>query len=147
MRQLQTIAGRLVVANLSIVAGACILLGTLAVVNRGNVTALGLRQQMEMEYQAVITSFDGQARTAATLSAAMSKIPAIEDAILHEDQAALAALLGDAFDAVKAQGIDTWTITKPPGVAFYRPHNPRLFDDDVTVRRRMVVKAYRPESR
>jgi methyl-accepting chemotaxis protein len=142
MRHLHTIAGRLVIAILSIVAGACALLGTLAVVNQSESTALGLRQQMEIEYQSVITSFEAEGRLTSAVSAALSRIPAVGDAIEHDDRTALATLLGDAFVAVKAQGVNTWTISKPPGIAIYRPHNATLFGDDLTARRKMIVKAY-----
>ncbi|HXP97069.1 MAG TPA: methyl-accepting chemotaxis protein [Telmatospirillum sp.] len=142
MRHLHTIAGRLVVAILTIIAGTCALLGTLALVNQNKITALGLRQQMEIQYQGVLTSFESEGQKALAVSAAMSRLSAIGDAAIGEDRPALAALLGDAFAAAKMQGVDTWTVSKPPGVVILRIHNPGLFGDDLTARRRTIAKAY-----
>jgi methyl-accepting chemotaxis protein len=142
MNYFHSISGRLMLAILSIVAGVCVLLGTLAVVNQSQSTSLGLRQQMEMEYEAVLGAFEGEGRRVAAVSAVMSKLAAVQDGVTNEDRPALSVLLADSFAAVKVLGIDTINITKPPGISVFRPHNPPVFGDDVTKRRRMVSQAY-----
>ena len=53
----------------------------------------------------------------------------------------LAALLGDAMKAMKAQGIPLITFQPPPAIVLYRVHAPKVFGDDISARRTTVVEA------
>ncbi len=142
MRNIHSISGRLVIAIALIAAAACSVLGVLAVFQHGKITTLALREQMDLQYHSVIASFEGEERKAAAVSAVLSKIPALRQALVEEDRTALATLLLDGLAAAKAHGVDLETFTKPPGIVVFRSHTPKVFGDDVTARRRMIAQVY-----
>ncbi|MDR3518520.1 MAG: methyl-accepting chemotaxis protein [Azospirillaceae bacterium] len=142
MFQVHSIAARLVVSVVLISAGACAVLGALAIAKQNDVTGLALTREMQVEYQSVVSSFDSDARTASAAANLIANLPPIQDALAQNDRDALGVLLSHAAGAVKAQGIATLSFTIPPGVTAYRVHDPKAFGDDVSQRRRTVALAY-----
>ena len=141
MFKIRSIAARLILAIALTVAVACGILGTFSIVQQRALTRLALDQQLKLQYDSVIAAVDYEGRAALAVSSVVAAIPAVADALAKEDRDGLAALLGDAMKALKAQGIPLITFQKAPGKVIYRVHEPKIFGDDISGRRSTVAEA------
>jgi methyl-accepting chemotaxis protein len=143
MFKFRSISARLILALSLTVAIACGVLGTFSVLQQRSLTQLALEQQLKLQFDSVIAAVDYEGRSALAVSAALAALPPVGDAIAKGDREGLGALLLDANKALKEQGIPLISIQTPPGITFYRVHEPKVFGDDVTKRRITVVEALR----
>jgi methyl-accepting chemotaxis protein len=141
MFKIRSIAVRLILAISLTVAVACGILGTFSIIQQRSLTQLALDQQLKLQYDSVIAAIDYEGRAALAVSSVVAALPPVADALSREDRDGLAALLGDAMKALTAQGIPLITFQKPPAVAVYRVHAPKVFGDDVSSRRSTVVES------
>ncbi|MEA2913483.1 MAG: methyl-accepting chemotaxis protein [Bradyrhizobium sp.] len=143
MFRIRSIAARLILAISLTVAAACGILGTFSIIQQRTLTRLALDQQLKLQYDSVIAALDYEGRATLAVSAVIAALPPVTDAISKGDRDGLAALLGGAMKALKAQGIPLITFQTPPAITFYRVHEPKIFGDDVSGRRITVVEANR----
>jgi methyl-accepting chemotaxis protein len=143
MFKLRSISARLILAISLTVATACAILGTFSIWQQRALTQLALEQQLKLQYDGVIAALDYEGRTALAVSSVIAALPPVADAIQKGDRDALGVLLGGAMATLKAQDIPLVTFQTPPGIAFYRAHDPKNFGDDVTNRRVTVPEALR----
>jgi methyl-accepting chemotaxis protein len=141
MFKLRSISVRLMLAISLTVAVACGILGTFSILQQRSLMRLALEQQLKLQYDSVIAAIDYEGRAALAVSAVISALPPVADAILKGDRNGLEALLGAPMKALAAQGIPLITFQTPPALAFYRLHAPKAFGDDVSSRRNTVVEA------
>jgi len=141
MFKIRSIAARLILAISLTVALACAILGTFSIMQQRALTRLALDQQLKLQYDSVIAAVDYEGRAALAVSAVVAALPPVSEAITRGNRDELAALLGDANKALKAQGIPLITFQVPPATSFYRVHEPKIFGDDVSGRRSTVVEA------
>ncbi|QDW41475.1 HAMP domain-containing protein [Bradyrhizobium sp. KBS0727] len=141
MFKIRSIAARLILAISLTVALACAILGTFSIMQQRALTRLALDQQLKLQYDSVIAAVDYEGRAALAVSAVVAALPPVSEAITRGSRDELAALLGDANKALKAQGIPLITFQVPPATSFYRVHEPKIFGDDVSGRRSTVVEA------
>src|SRR5882757_9232131 len=141
MFKIRSIAARLILAISLTVAAACGILGTFSIAQQRALTRLALDQQLKLQYDSVIAAVDYEGRAALAVSAVVAALPPVSEAITRGNRDELAALLGDANKALKAQGIPLITFQVPPATSFYRVHEPKIFGDDVSGRRSTVVEA------
>lgn len=141
MFKIRSIAARLILAISLTVALACGILGTFSILQQRAVTRLALDQQLKLQYDSVIAAVDYEGRAALAVSSVVAALPPVSEAIIRGNRDELAALLGDANKALKAQGIPLITFQVPPATSFYRVHEPKIFGDDVSGRRSTVVEA------
>src|SRR5215468_6970937 len=118
MFKIRSIAVRLILAIAVTVAAACAILGTFSILQQRSLTRMALDQQLKLQYDSVIAAIDYEGRAA---------LAPVGDAIAKGDRAAVGALLGDAMNALKAQGIPLITFQLPPATSFYRVHAPTVF--------------------
>jgi methyl-accepting chemotaxis protein len=143
MFKLRSIAARLILAISLTVAVACAILGTFSVLQQRALTQLALNQQLKLQYDSIIAALDYEGRAALAVSAAIATFPPVVDAVAAGDRDKLAVLLRDTETALKAQGIPAISFHVPPGIALYRAHLPKVFGDDVSVRRVTVADSLR----
>jgi methyl-accepting chemotaxis protein len=143
MFKIRSIAVRLILAIALTVAAACAILATFSVLQQRSLTRMALDQQLKLQYDSVIAAIDYEGRAALAVSSVVAALPPVGEAIAKGDRAGLGALLGDAMNALKAQGIPLVTFQVPPALSFYRVHAPTVFGDDVSGRRSTVVEANR----
>src|SRR3954453_23996689 len=124
---LRSISARLVMAISLTVAGACAILGTFSIVQQRSLMRMALDQQLKLQYDSVIAAIDYEGRTALAVSAVVAALPPVSEAIGNGNRDALAALLGDALESMKSQGIPLISFWQAPAVAFYRVHAPKVF--------------------
>ncbi|WP_213769792.1 methyl-accepting chemotaxis protein [Bradyrhizobium sp. dw_78] len=142
MLKVRSIAARLVISIAMIAAAAGGLVGFLAVIKEGDITRLALDREMGIQYQSVIASFEAENRTGSAVAMVLANMPPFQDAMERQDRPAMAALLAPAQKLAAGRGFGTWSVTSPPGITFYRAHNPTSFGDDVTGRRKTVAQVY-----
>jgi methyl-accepting chemotaxis protein len=139
--KLRSIAARLVLAISLTVAVACGVLGWFSVMQQRSLTRLALEQQLKLEYDSVIAALDYEGRAALAVSSVVASLPPVADAIGRGDREALMALLGDAHNALKAQGMPRMMAALPPATVFLRIQDPKSYGDDASGRRTTIVTA------
>src|ERR1700761_1710576 len=141
MYKLRSISARLILALSLTVAVACGVLGTFSVLRQRSLTRLALEQQLKLQFDSVIAGIDYEGRAALAVSSALAGLPPLVDAIAKGDRDGVGSLLLASNKALKAQGIPLISLQTPPGITFYRVHEPKVFGDDVTQRRHTVAEA------
>ena len=141
MFKIRSIAVRLILAISLTVAVACAILGSFSIAQQRALTQLALDQQLKLQYDSLTAAIDYEGRAALAVSSVIAALPPVDEALAKGDRDGLAALLGGAHNALKAQGIPLITFQVPPAISFYRVHAPKIFGDDVTGRRNTVVEA------
>jgi methyl-accepting chemotaxis protein len=133
--KLRSIAARLVLAISLTVAVACGGLGWFSVTQQRSLTRLALEQQLKLQYDSVIAALDYEGRAALAVSSVVASLPPVADAIARGDREALMALLGDAHNALKVQGMPRMMAALPPATVFLRIQDPKSYGDDASGRR------------
>jgi methyl-accepting chemotaxis protein len=141
MFRLRSIAARLILAISMTVAVACGILGTFSIVQERGLTRLALDQQLKLQYDSVIAALDYEGRAALAVSAVIATLPPVAEAIAKDDRDALMALLQAPLAALKPQGMPLISFHTPPATAFFRVHEPKIFGEDVSTRRKTVVES------
>jgi methyl-accepting chemotaxis protein len=141
MFQLRSIAARLMLAISLTVAAACGILGTFSIIQGRALTRLALDQQLKLQYESVIAALDYEGRAALAVSAVIANLPPVADAIAKGDRNALLPLLQAPLAALKSQGVPLISFHTPPATAFFRVHEPKLFGEDISARRKTVVES------
>jgi methyl-accepting chemotaxis protein len=141
MFQLRSIAARLILAISLTVAAACGILGTFSIIQERSLMRLALDQQLKLQYDSVIAALDYEGRAALAVSAVIATLPPVAEAIANGDRDALSALLQGSLAALKPQGIPLISFHTPPATAFFRVHEPKLFGEDISARRKTVVES------
>ncbi|MET0968359.1 MAG: methyl-accepting chemotaxis protein [Tardiphaga sp.] len=141
MFKIRSIAARLILAISFTVAIACGILGTFSIIQQRSLTQLALDQQLKLQYDSVIAALDYEGRAALAVSTTVAALPPVAEAVARNDRAALSALLADANNALKAQGMPLMNLILPPATMFLRVHDPKAFGDDISGRRLTVVTA------
>ncbi|HEV7636788.1 MAG TPA: methyl-accepting chemotaxis protein [Bradyrhizobium sp.] len=141
MFKLRSIAARLMLAISLTVAAACGILGTFSIIQQRALTQLALDQQLKLLYDSVIAALDYEGRAALAVSAVIATLPPVAEAVARGDRDALMALLQAPFAAIKAQGMPLISFHTPPATAFFRVHEPKLFGEDISSRRKTVVES------
>ena len=141
MFRLRSIAARLILAISLTVAAACGILGTFSILQQRSLTRLALDQQLKLQYDGVIAALDYEGRAGLAVSAVIASLPPVQDAIARSDRDALSALLQGSLAALKPQGIPLISFHTPPATAFFRVHEPKVFGEDISARRKTVVES------
>jgi methyl-accepting chemotaxis protein len=141
MFKLRSIAARLILAISVTVAMACGILGTFSIIQQRSLTRLALDQQLKLQYDSVIAALDYEGRAALAVSAVIATLPPVAEAVAKGDRDALMALLDGPMKALKPQGVPLISFHTPPATAFFRVHEPKIFGDDISARRKTVVES------
>jgi methyl-accepting chemotaxis protein len=141
MFKLRSIAARLILVISLTVGVACGILGTFSIIQQRSLTQLALDQQLKLQYDSVIAALDYEGRAALAVSAVIATMPPVAEAIAKGDRDALMALLQGSLAALKPQGMPLISFHTPPATAFFRVHEPKLFGEDISARRKTVVES------
>src|SRR4030081_2991298 len=141
MFKIRSIAARLILAISLTVAAACGILGTFSIIQQRSLTRLALDQQLKLQYDSVIAALDYEGRAALAVSAVIATLPPVAEAVAKGDRDALMALLDGPMKALKPQGVPLISFHTPPATAFFRVHEPKIFGDDISARRKTVVES------
>src|ERR1700730_12630537 len=141
MFKLRSISARLILTISLTVAVVCGILGTFSIVQERGLTRLALDQQLKLQYDSVIAALDYEGRAALAVSAVIATLPPVAAAVASGDRDALMALLQGSLAAIKPQGMPLISFHTPPATAFFRVHEPKLFGEDISSRRKTVVES------
>ena len=141
MFKLRSISARLVLTISLTVAVACGVLGTFSIIQQRSLTRLALDQQLKLQYDSVMAALDYEGRAALAVSAVIANLPPVADAVAKGDRDALMPLLQAPLEAIKPQGMPLISFQAPPATNFFRVHEPKIFGDDISARRKTVVES------
>jgi methyl-accepting chemotaxis protein len=123
---------------------AAAILATLSFQQKAELEALALGNQMRDNYRTLRSAMDVQVRDALGIAEFIAGQPSIQQAIVAGDRL---HLLDETVAAMKAlgaaAGFNSITFFKAPATAIARAHEPALFGDDASGRRRTVMQATR----
>jgi methyl-accepting chemotaxis protein len=100
---------------------------------------LALDQQLKLQYDSVMAALDYEGRAALAVSAVIANLPPVAEAVATGDRDALMPLLQAPLSAIKPQGMPLISFHTPPATAFFRVHEPKIFGEDISARRKTVV--------
>jgi methyl-accepting chemotaxis protein len=141
MFKLRSISARLILTISLTVAVACGVLGTFSIIQQRSLTRLALDQQLKLQYDSVMAALDYEGRAALAVSAVIANLPPVADAVAKGDRDALTPLLQAPLEAIKPQGMPLISFQAPPATNFFRIHEPKIFGDDISARRKTVVES------
>src|SRR5229473_2801204 len=121
MFKLRSISARLILTISLTVAVVCGILGTFSVIQQRSLTRLALDQQLKLQYDSVMAALDYEGRAALAVSAVIANLPPVA--------------------AIKPQGMPLISFQAPPATNFFRVHEPKIFGDDISARRKTVVES------
>ncbi len=140
MSALHSVRIRLVAAIGLLTIAVCGILAAIQWRQQSELTQLALDREMEAEYRSVVAAMEYEQHTFLALSTFAAAMPEIVDAFGAADRNRMVADLKDPLAAIKgAFGYDVINFFRPPATNWLRVHNLKLFDDDVSQRRKMIV--------
>lgn len=132
-----------ITAALAVTAAAtalALLFGAMWII--GGIVDRADRSELQSNYDALQSRLLQEARRAAAMSAVVSSIPAVQQAVARNDRDALLQLFGPGFAQLKSDyGVDQFQFHTPAGLSQFRVHQPAKFGDDLTGFRKTVVIA------
>ncbi len=141
MFKLRSISARLILTISLTVAVACGVLGTFSIIQQRSLTSLALDQQLKLQYDSVMAALDYEGRAALAVSAVIANLPPVADAVAKGEREPLMALLQAPLAAIKPQGMPLISFQTPPATNFFRVHEPKIFGEDISARRKTVVES------
>ncbi len=141
MFKLRSISARVILTISLTVAVACGILGTFSIVQQRSLMRLALDQQLKLQYDSVMAALDYEGRAALAVSAVIANLPPVGDAIAKGERDPLMVLLQGSLAAIKPQGMPLISFQAPPATNFFRVHEPKIFGDDISARRKTVVES------
>src|SRR5216683_1948982 len=141
MFKLRSISARLILTISVTVAVVCGILGTFSVVQQRSLTRLALDQQLKQQYDSVMAALDYEGRAALAVSAVIANLPPVAEAVAKGERDPLMTLLQAPLAAIKPQGMPLISFQTPPATNFFRIHEPKIFGDDISARRKTVVES------
>src|SRR5450755_1845805 len=141
MFKLRSISARLILTISLTVAVVCGILGTFSVVQQRSLTRLALDQQLKLQYDSVMAALDYEGRAALAVSAVIANLPPVAEAVAKGERDPLMTLLQTPLAAIKPLGMPLISFQAPPATNFLRVHEPKIFGDDISARRKTVVES------
>jgi len=140
MSVLHSLRGRLVLVIALVAIAVCGVLAAIFLRQQSAMTDLALDREMQSEYRSVMAAFDYDRKAVSALAMFTAASPTVQKMFAAGDREALMAELTGGLDAIKsAYGYNVVNFLKPPAINMLRLHNPKLFNDDISERRKMVV--------
>src|SRR3981081_4574708 len=141
MFELRSLSARVILPISLTVAVACGILGTFSIVQQRALMRLALHQPLKLPYASVRSALDYEGRAALAVSAVIANLPPVGDAIAKGERDPLMTLLQGSLAAIKPQGMPLISFQAPPATNFFRIHEPKIFGDDISARRKTVVES------
>jgi len=139
--QFRSISARLILTVSCLAVTICGVLGAFSLVQQNSLMRLALDEQLKLQFDSVLATLDYEGRAALAVSSVVAALPPVADAIAQHDREALSALLGGANKVLAGQGMPRMMVALPPATAFLRVQEPKLGGDDISGRRKTIVKA------
>jgi methyl-accepting chemotaxis protein len=141
MHALKSISARMIFAITLVAAGACGVIAAFSMWQQQSIVETALERELQNDYLNLTAALNAETRTTLSVAETLAAMPRLKDAMRARDRAATLALLALPYQSLKLRGLELVTIALPPGIAFARIHNPTVFDDDMTTRRKTLAQA------
>jgi methyl-accepting chemotaxis protein len=141
MAALGSISGRMIVAITLVAAGSCAALAAFGVWQQEATVEVALERELRADYANLIAALDAETRTTLVVSNVLASMQTVKDAIRARDRLATIALMKESLQKITPKGVELISIQIPPATTLARVHAPDVFGDDVSARRKMVVRA------
>ena len=141
MAVLGSISARMIVAITLVAAGSCAALAAFGVWQQEATVKVALERELRADYANLVAALDAETRTDLAVSDVLASMQSVKDAIRAKDRPATIALMKQALQKIAPRGIELISIQTPPAITLARVHAPEAFGDDVSQRRKMVVRA------
>ncbi len=102
---------------------------------------IALERELRADYANFIAAMDAETRATLAVANVLATVPQIKAAVRDADRPAALELMQAALKPIMPMGFELFTIQTPPAMTFARAHNPKVFGDDVSARRKLVVQA------
>ncbi len=140
MRRLWSVSARIMIAISLVAAVSCAGLAMFGLWRQQVATDFALQRELRSDYANFLSAMEADTRTVRVVATALATMPELKSLVKAQDREAIIALLGDALRDIKPLGVELITIQIPPGITVARVHNPKVFGDDITARRKMIVE-------
>ena len=141
MLKFKSISVRITVAITLVAAASCVALATFGLWRQQSTIELALERELRADYANIVAAIDAESRSVLAVAKALATMPELKSVVRAGNRDATLTLLHDTLIEVKPLGIELVVIETPPAVVFARLHNPKLFGDDISKRRKMILKA------
>ncbi|WP_299719973.1 methyl-accepting chemotaxis protein [Tardiphaga sp.] len=141
MHALKSISARMIVAITLVTAGSCAALAAFSIWQQQGIVDTALQRELKNDYANITAALSAETRTNLAVADVLASMPQMAEVIRTKDRAAALALVNLSYPKLKARGLELVTVAVPPGIGFARVHNPTVFDDDMTPRRKTLAQA------
>lgn len=140
MFKFKSISLRIMVAISLVGAASCAALAGFGLWRQQATVNIALERELRADYANLTAAMNGEARSVLAVAKALSTIPELKSVVRAGDREGALKLLQDALGEMKPLGIELVTLQTPPAITFARMHNPKVFGDDVSKRRKTVLQ-------
>ena len=141
MRRLWSVSARIMIAISLVAAASCIGLSAFGLWRQQTAIDLALHRELQSDYLNMLSAMEADTRTVQVVANALATMPELKAVVRAKDREATLKLLDSTLASIRPLGVELITIQIPPGVTLARVHNPKVFGDNVTARRKMVAQA------
>jgi methyl-accepting chemotaxis protein len=141
MLKFKSISIRIMIAISLVAAVCCAVLGGLGLWRQQATVDTALQRESRADYANMIAAIDGQTSTALAVAQTLAAMPQLKDAVRSGNRDEALALTQGVLKRIAPMGLELVSIQTPPAIIFSRAHAPTVFGEDVSDRRKMVVKA------
>ncbi|KQW22554.1 chemotaxis protein [Afipia sp. Root123D2] len=141
MHRLWSVSARIMIAISLVAAASCIGLATFGLWRQQTAIDLALHRELQSDYVNMLSAMEADTRTVQVVANALATMPELKKVVAAKDREATLKLLDSTLASIKPLGVELITIQLPPGVTLARVHNPKVFGDNVTARRKMVAQS------
>ncbi|MBS0528682.1 MAG: methyl-accepting chemotaxis protein, partial [Proteobacteria bacterium] len=141
MLKFKSISIRIMVSISLVAAASCAVLAAFGLWRQQTTINLALDRELHDDYANMTAAMESDARSVLAVAETLAHMPEVKAVVKSGNRDATLGLLNDALAHIKPLGIELITIQVPPATTFARVHNQKVFGDDVSKRRKMIVDA------
>ncbi len=142
MQRLRSVSIRIMIAISLVAAASCAGLAAFGYWRQQTATTLALHRELNSDYTDMLNAMESDTRAVQVVANALATIPEFKALVRGKDREGILNLLSSTLKDIKPLGIELISINVPPGIMIARLHNPTVFGDDVTARRKTIVQSY-----
>ncbi|MBX9710695.1 MAG: HAMP domain-containing protein [Xanthobacteraceae bacterium] len=141
MLRFRSISIRIMVSIALVAAGSCALLAGFGMWRQQTTVDTALERELRSDYANFIAAMDSETRATLAVANTLAVMPQLKDLVRAADRPGILDLLQGVLAKIAPMGLELITIQTPPASVLARAHNPKVFGDDISVRRKLVVQA------
>jgi methyl-accepting chemotaxis protein len=141
MLKFRSISIRIMVSISLVAAASCAVLAGFGMWRQQSTVDIALNRELKADYANLTAALNAETRATLAVANTLAEMPQLKELVRSGDRAGTLELLQGALKKIVPMGLELITIQIPPSTSFARAHNPKVFGDDVSKRRKLVVQA------